>query len=105
MFAAAPFMWRRTMVAWALLMLACLASWVAPWWLIDGAGCILFACWPNRHARVIAVLFAAMLVGDLFNPAAFAVNYTLGWLQLLTLLLWGTRRLDWKPITIAGAST
>lgn len=105
MLAAAPLMRGRTAAAWSLLMLASLASWIAPGWLIDGAGCVVFACWPNRHARVIAGLFAAMLIGDLFNPAAFAVNYTLGWLMLVTLLLWGPRRLVRQPIDPTRVST
>ena len=98
MLSIAPFMWRRTATAWAVLLLASLASWVAPPALIDAAGFIVFACWPQWQSRLIAMLFAAMLWADLFNPAAFAINYALGWGQLFCLVLWATTRPQQNPM-------
>ena len=98
MLAVTPFMWRRTATAWALLMSAALASWIAPAVLIDAAGLIVFACWPNWQSRAIATLFAAMLWADLFNPAALAVGEILGWLQFLCLLLWATASRQQNPM-------
>lgn len=89
----------RTLAAWALLMLASLATLSsAPWWLIDAAGAVVFASWPQWQSRAIAMLFAAMLWADLFNPAAFAINYALGWLMIIVLLLWATSGPQQNPM-------
>ena len=85
-------------MAGALLLSACLGSLMAPWWLIDAAGVIVFACWPQWQSRAIATLFAAMLWADLFNPAAFALNYALGWGQMLCLILWATASKQPNPM-------
>lgn len=98
MLAVAPFMWRRTAIAWALLISAALASWIAPAVLIDAAGAIIFASWSNWQSRAIATLFAAMLWADLFNPAAHAIGEALGWLQMLCLILWATSRPQQNPL-------
>lgn len=98
MLAVAPFMWRRTATAWALLMLASLASWSTPAVLIDAAGLIVFACWPQWQSRAISVLFAAMLWADLFNPAALAIGEVLGWGQLASLIFWATGSPQQNPM-------
>ena len=98
MLAVAPLMWRRTATAWGLLMLASLASWIAPPMLIDAAGLIVFACWSQWQARMIATLFAVMLCMDAFNPSAFAINEALGWGQFLALLLWARPRVQQNPM-------
>ena len=98
MLAVAPFMWRRTATAWALLMLASMASWVAPATLIDAAGLIVFASWQQWQSRAIATLFAAMLWADLFNPAAHAIGEALGWGQMLCLILWASSGPQQNPM-------
>ena len=80
------------------MLLACLGSAFAPWWAIDAAGAIVFASWPQWQSRAIATLFAGMLWADLFNPGAMAINYALGWGQLVALLLWATTRPQQNPM-------
>lgn len=93
-----PFMGERTTVAWALLMLASLAAMSsAPWWLIDGAGAAVFACWPNWQSRLIAMAFGVMLIAD-FGQEAWAIGIPLGWVQWVALLLWATTRPQQNPM-------
>ena len=99
MIAAAPFMWRRAAVAWALLMLASLATWTpAPWWLIDACGVVVFVCWRQWQSRLIAVAFAVMLWADLFHTGAYPISEALGWLQLLCLFQWASTGLQQNPL-------
>ena len=83
----APFLWGRRLVAGLLLALASLASWAAPWPLIDAGGAIIFALWPQWQAKAIALVFVAMLVADL-GADPWATGMALGWVQLGLLALW-----------------
>ena len=85
-------------MAGLLLLLASLGSVVVPWWAIDAAGAIIFASWGQWQSRAIATLFAAMLWMDLFHPGASAINYAMGWLQIVALLLWATSRPQQNPL-------
>ena len=94
-----PFMFGRTLVAWGLLMAASLAAVNAPWWLIDGAGAVVFASWPGWPSRAIATVFLVMMIVDLTHPAPWLIGAYLGWCQWVALLLW--TRADLKPHLIA----
>ena len=82
-----PFLWGRRLVAGLLLASASLASWAAPWPLIDAGGAIIFALWPQWQAKAIALVFVAMLVADL-GTDPWAMGMALGWVQLGLLALW-----------------
>lgn len=92
-----PFMWGRTLAAWALLALASLATFTsAPWWLIDACGAVVFACWPGWQPRLIAMVFLVMLLAD-FGVDPWSIGMALGWVQWLALLLWATTGLQQNP--------
>ncbi len=93
-----PLMFGRTLAAWCLLMLASLASGLAPWWAIDAAGAIVFASWPGWPPRLIAGVFLAMLAADLTHPHAWQVSMALGWVQFGALLLWAMPRPQLNPL-------
>ena len=83
----APFLRGRRLIAGVLLLLASLASWVAPWLLIDAAGAILFALFTQWQAKAIALVFVAMFAADL-GADPWTMGMALGWVQLGLLALW-----------------
>ena len=93
-----PFMGQRTTFAWLLLMAASLATLSpAPWWLIDAAGAVVFASWPQWQSRLIAMTFFVMMLADLgANP--WPIGMALGWIQLIALLMWATGGLQQNPM-------
>lgn len=102
MLCALPLMRGRVMAGWCLLALAYLAAvhTPSPWWLIDAAGAVVFASWPGWHPRLIAVLFAAMMVADISHPAPWLIGMALGWIQWTALLLWAVHRMEWHPTQV-----
>lgn len=97
MLAVLPLMFSgRVVLPWVLLMGASLSAAVLPWWLIDAAGAIVFACWPCQASYAISILFGAMLIAD-FGGTAREVGLTLGWMQIVLLIVWAVIPRDGTP--------